>query len=405
MRRRSATNGASAFTATTERARGRRVGRLIGVRALVIGAGIGGVAAALALARRGAAVTVLERAEAPGEVGAGIQISPNGMRVLDALGCGVAVRDAGLRAGSIVMRDHAGGRPILTMEFDAEGFHFLHRPRLLKVLLDAAGAADATVRWGAAAGPIDDGAEPRVASRGDQIAADIVVAADGLASKARALLNGEKHAFFTGQVAWRAVIGGEGPARADLMLGPGRHLVSYPLSGGLRNVVAVEEARDWTAEGWRQEGDPEELRARFADFVEARDWLGQVRTVHRWGLFRHPVARRWHGRRMALLGDAAHPTLPFLAQGANLALEDAWVLAACLDRAAPERALPRYQAARRRRVALAVRAAGAQARLYHLSNPVLRQAAHGVLRATERLRPGMAIRRFDWLYGHDVTTL
>jgi salicylate hydroxylase len=180
--------------------------------------------------------------------------------------------------------------------------------------------------------------------------------------------------------------------------------VSYPLARGLRNIVAVEERAEWAEEGWNHADDPDNLRRAFAEFApEVRGWLAQVRHVHLWGLFRHPVAARWHDDRRAILGDAAHPTLPFLAQGANMALEDAWVLADRLDRLPQADALVSYQQTRRDRVSRVIAAASANARNYHLANPLLRAAAHAALRLGGALAPAAALRRFDWIYGHDAT--
>ena len=188
-------------------------------------------------------------------------------------------------------------------------------------------------------------------------------------------------------------------------MGRGRHLVSYPLRGGqLRNIVAVEERRRWAEESWSLRDDPMELRLAFDGFgPRVQGWLDQVQDVWLWGLFRHPVAKRWHGQGAAILGDAAHPTLPFLAQGANMALEDAWVLGAELDRGVPDdQALAAYQAARAGRCARIVAAANSNARAYHLNSP-LRELAHLALRVGGKLAPGLPLGRFDWLYGADVT--
>jgi salicylate hydroxylase len=147
-----------------------------------------------------------------------------------------------------------------------------------------------------------------------------------------------------------------------------------------------------------------ELRMAFAGFSpRVRGWLDRIEDVHLWGLFRHPVAARWHGAHSVILGDAAHPTLPFLAQGANMALEDAWVLADCLARHdTPQAAFAAFQAMRAPRCARIVAASGANARAYHLRSP-WREVAHLGLRAGGRLAPGLALSRFDWLYGMDVT--
>ncbi|NIY99728.1 monooxygenase, partial [Salipiger sp. HF18] len=150
---------------------------------------------------------------------------------------------------------------------------------------------------------------------------------------------------------------------------------------------------------------PENLRAAFAGFGgRVPEMLASVERVGLWGLFRHPVARSWHGEGVALLGDAAHPTLPFMAQGANMALEDAWTLAACLAADADQaRALGLYQSRRRNRCERIVSAANGNAWKYHLRNPLLRGVAHRGLGLAGRLMPQRMLQQFDWIYGHDVT--
>jgi salicylate hydroxylase len=188
-------------------------------------------------------------------------------------------------------------------------------------------------------------------------------------------------------------------------MGAGRHLVSYPIRGArLRNIIAVEERTDWADEGWHHEDDPAHLRAAFADFGgPVPDWLAQVKQVHLWGLFRHSVAENWFRGHAALLGDAAHPTLPFMAQGANMALEDAWVLARCLGGADTiAHGLAAYQQARRNRVLRVIDAANRNARNYHLRAP-LAGVAHVALRVASKIAPNGALRQFAWIYDHDVT--
>ena len=243
---------------------------------------------------------------------------------------------------------------------------------------------------------------------GSMLTARLVIGADGLHSVLRRALNGNASAFFTKQVAWRAIVPNTSahPAEAQVHMGPGRHIVSYPLRDGSSvNLVAVEERSHWVDEGWAQEDAPENLRAAFAGFGgRVPEMLASVERVGLWGLFRHPVARSWHGEGVALLGDAAHPTLPFMAQGANMALEDAWTLAACLAADADQaRALERYQSRRRNRCERIVSAANGNAWKYHLRNPLVRGVAHRGLGLAGRLMPQRMLRQFDWIYGHDVT--
>ncbi|MHA6343905.1 FAD-dependent monooxygenase [Roseivivax sp. CAU 1761] len=384
---------------------------LSGRRIAVVGAGIGGVAAALALAQRGAAVTVYERAEALREVGAGLQISPNGFRVLRALGLEAELA-AAPGAQAVRLRDGPSGRDVLRLPIapaaDGAGYRFLHRADLLAGLIGAAEGSGVALRLGCPVTAIHDDARPRLTCPGAAEEADLVIGADGLHSVLRPLLNGPQAARFTGQVAWRAVVPNRigHPDEAQVHMGPGRHIVSYPLRDRRAvNLVAVEERNTWTAEGWQHEDAADNLRAAFAGFGGAvPELLAAVERPGLWGLFRHPVAARWTGRASALLGDAAHPMLPFLAQGANMALEDAWVLAQELERA-PDLAagLAAYEARRRARVVQVARAAAGNAWKFHLRQPLLRGAAHAMLGLAGRLAPQRVAGQFDWLYGHDVT--
>lgn len=385
---------------------------LDGQRIVVLGAGVAGLAVATALARRGAQVRVLEQADAIREVGAGLQISPNGGAVLRALGVG----GLGSRAEAVVLRNGADARQVLRMDLDGlrpqQDYRFVHRADLIGALHGAALQSGVEISLNRKVLSVDLEADRPVivTAEGPQDCA-VLIGADGLHSLTRAALNGPEVPFFTGQVAWRALIPctPDAPAEAEVFMGPGRHLVSYPLRGGtLRNIVAVEERRRWTEEGWTLRDDPMDLRAAFERFdPRVRGWLDQVEDPWLWGLFRHEVAAQW-GRPLpaggaAILGDAAHPTLPFLAQGASLALEDAYVLARELDRAQSLQAgLAAYQAARVDRARRAVAAANGNAKAYHLREP-WRGLAHLGLRLSGRLAPGYALSRFDWLYGHDVT--
>lgn len=390
---------------------------LIGQSATVIGAGVAGLAVARALALRGADVTVLEQAQALDDVGAGLQIAPNGAAVLQALGLGPALREASLRAAAVHLQDGLSGGSVLRLELARlrpdVGWHLVHRADLVALLARAATDAGVRVLTGAQVHRSDLQQDRPVAltTDGQRFQTSLLIGADGLQSGLRVALNSGAAPFFTGQVAWRAVIAGrpEDAFEVEVHMGPGRHLVSYPLRGGtLRNIVAVEERRQWTAEGWQHRDDPAHLRAAFSTFCpRVRGWLDQVDETYLWGLFRHPVAARWAQTlpkgAAVILGDAAHPTLPFLAQGANMALEDAWVLAARLAGAdSPGAGVAAFQIARRDRCARIVEAANGNARAYHLSG-VSRRLAHAGLRVAAALAPGLALRRLDWLYRHDVT--
>lgn len=376
--------------------------------AIVIGGGIGGLAAASALARAGVAVTLVEQAQEISEVGAGIQVSPNGLAVLRALGLEKALdRSGAVQARSVVLSDYRVGHRVAQLDLrrlEGQRYLFVHRADIIALLLRTAKQANVSIELGRRAVSITPGAITEVAFEdGGQARAELVVCSDGLHSVSRPVVNGETAPHFTGQVAWRALVPAhDPPAEATVTMGPGRHIVSYPLRGGtLTNIVAVQERDTWAAEGWNHEDDPANLRAAFDDFGgPVRALLEQVERVNLWGLFRHPVAETWVKGGAVLLGDAAHPTLPFLAQGANLALEDAWTLARVVSEG---RDLEEYQALRKNRAANVVAAASGNAWKYHLHPGPLRWAAHRALSLGSSLAPAAMMRQFNWIYGHDVT--
>jgi salicylate hydroxylase len=388
-----------------------------GLPITVIGAGVAGLAAAQALAMRGAHVTLLEQASAVSDIGAGIQISPNGAAVVFALGLGSALSANSVPAQSVSLRDGLTDAPVLGMDLTRDptgrGFHLIHRADLIALLREGAVDAGVEIKLNHKIDRVDLSGPAPVLHLTDGATCDpaVLIGADGLHSRLRNALNGVESPFFSHQVAWRATIPNLSEIKplVEVHMGPGRHLVSYPLRGGtLRNIVAVEERSGWTAESWSLQDDPINLRQAFSDFSpRVRGWLEQVKSPNLWGLFRHPVAAIWHkttGQGGAvILGDAAHPSLPFLAQGANMALEDAWCLAQSMaDHPTLDVAFAAYQSARKPRTAAIVAAANTNAHAYHLSGAA-RRVAHLGLRVGGRIAPNFALGRFDWIYGHDVT--
>ena len=219
---------------------------LIGQKITVLGAGVAGLAVARALALRGAQVVVLEQAAAVAEVGAGLQVSPNGAVVLDALGLGDALKAVALRAQAVDLRDGVSGNLVTRLDVarlaPIQGYHFVHRADLIEILRQGAVEAGVELRLNARVLSVSlTGAVPIVELQSGAQEAGLLIGADGLHSATRAALNGAEVPFFTHQVAWRALIAGDGgPDVAEVHMGAGRHLVSYPLRrGALRNIVAV----------------------------------------------------------------------------------------------------------------------------------------------------------------------
>ncbi|MDB5660931.1 MAG: monooxygenase [Cypionkella sp.] len=389
---------------------------IAGQQVTVIGAGVAGLAVSLALAQNGAEVTVLEQADAIREVGAGLQISPNAACVLQAFGLGAALNAVSLRAQAVELCDGRNGKQVLRLDLARlrphQGYHFVHRADLIDLLASAARAAGVQIKLLQQVETVDlSGQRPCVTTAtGAEYTPSLLIGADGLHSKTRAALNGKVAPFFTRHVAWRTLIPCEPNAApvAEIHMGAGRHLVSYPLRGGtLRNIVAVEERNTWVPESWSLRDDASSMRQAFAGFSpRVQSWLDQVHEPYLWGLFRHPVAKTWSKTlpeaAAVILGDAAHPMLPFLAQGAATALEDAWLLAHHISRLPVPQALTAYQTQRAPRSARVVAAANGNARAYHLSG-VQRSVAHAGLRLGNLIAPNLALKRFDWLYDYDVT--
>lgn len=386
----------------------------------VLGAGIGGLTAAIALARRGARVTVLEQAPEIAEVGAGLQITPNGSAVFKALELDQRLADIGIPLEAVELRDYRRGAPVMRMDMrqathgNDNPYLLVHRADLIQMLAEAAHRHGVSLLLGKQVAGVAIGFDQATLPMidGPQRNTKFLIGADGIRSLTRQSLNTKKKPTFTGQVAWRATVEAayipvyDIPPVATVFMGPKRHLVTYPLRGGRQiNIVAVEARDTWAAEGWHHMDDPANLQAAFSGFApEVRKLLKLCENVHLWGLFSHPVAETWSQGGTAILGDACHPTLPFLAQGANMAIEDAWVLARELDRFDDSQdGFAAYRAKRYNRVRRIVKASKGNTGIYHLSPKPLRFVAHSGMRLIDRFAAKQMMKRFDWLYGLDVT--
>lgn len=386
----------------------------------VVGAGIAGLAAALALARAGREVLVIERAETLGEVGAGLQMSPNAVRALDFLGVGEAVREAGSRPAEVLLRLHRGGEIAFRMplgetverRFGAPYLH-LHRADLHGILLAAARVAGVEILLGEPVAGLErpgkwDGETARLRTDRHEIEADLLLGADGVRSILRAEVAGESAPRFSGNVAWRGLAPAEGlpeavsGPRATVWMGLGKHLVVYPLRRGKSlNFVAVESRNAWTEENWSKPGDPRALREKFAGFAEpVQALLSRVSETYLWGLFSHAPLPRWSNGRTVLIGDAAHPTTPFLAQGAAMALEDAASLALSLSRG---KTLPAWEASRKPRTTRLQRASLRTGRNYHAGSAPEQWLKATALRTLSLAAPSKAADLNAWIYAYDPT--
>jgi 2-polyprenyl-6-methoxyphenol hydroxylase-like FAD-dependent oxidoreductase len=337
------------------------------LRVAVVGAGIGGLATAIALRRQGADVVVYEQASQIRAVGAGIAVGANGSRLLRRLGIDARVARVAVRPARVEFRHWRSGR-ILASHLLAEAYEerfgaplwTIQRGDLQRALLDEYGDGPLMLsRRCTEVTEEADGVRLRFAD-GCEAEADVVVGADGVHSAVRARVFGPDEAIFSKTSAYRALVPMDALAHLAelsdpvlwLWFGPGRHFVAYPVAGGrLLNFLAVVPDEQWTIESWTTRGDPGEARAAFAGWHPfVTEILAATGPIGRWALYDRDPLRRWSTSRVTLLGDAAHSMLPHHGQGANQALEDAVVLARLLGGASPLQtggALRRYESLRR----------------------------------------------------------
>ena len=373
--------------------------------------------AALCLAAKGFRVRVFEQAPEFGEIGAGIQLSPNCTRVLHRLGLAEALQAVAFLPTAGQIRDWSTGETIFETEL-GEGarqrygypYYHIHRADLIEALAGAAAIeprialhTDAEVRC------VEQSAdEVSLAVGGNRYPGQALVGADGIHSTVRSFLFGPEAPAFTGTVAWRGLVPAarlpEGFVRpvSSNWWGPGAHFVHYYVRRGASvNCVCVVEKQGWQRESWSERGDIEELKADFAGWhdgvrrlIEAMD----PDACYKWALFDRPPMAQWGEGRVTLLGDACHATLPFMAQGAAMAIEDGAVLAECLAAGADVPAsLKRYENLRRARSARIQTGSRRNAEVFHM-----RGEAAAERNRTVRISRS---RTLDWLYRYDAFDL
>jgi salicylate hydroxylase len=387
----------------------------------VAGAGIGGLTASLALARQGFRVVVLEKAERLEEAGAGLQLSPNASRVLVELGLQPQLAGRAVTPDAIsIMSARSGGEiarlPLGEAASARAGapYWVVHRADLQRALqAQVANTPDIELRLGCQFEDATSHAKGlTVVQRSDmarsQEVALALVGADGIWSTVRHHLFPQAQPQFSGLIAWRGTLDATQlpreytSSRVQLWMGPNAHLVAYPISGARQiNVVAVLPGT-WNRPGWSALGETTEIKNAFASSgwpPSARMMIGAVDDWRKWALFTVPTGGEWTDGAIALLGDAAHAMLPFAAQGAGMAIEDAAVLAKCLGESAAEKAdipltLQRYARLRRSRVGRVQRAAWQSGRIYHLTGP----AAYMRDLAIKTMGPRRLLARQNWIY-------
>ncbi|WP_151448335.1 FAD-dependent monooxygenase [Lacisediminimonas profundi] len=388
-------------------------------RVAVVGGGLGGLTAALALIARGFDVTVYEQAHELGEIGAGVQLAPNAMKVLMALGLEKQVLSAAFEPDAHVVRNWKTGsitattqmKGVYHQQFNA-GYYTFHRADLHAVLVKA--LPTERVRLSSKCTGVRNVGDKAVLdfTDGTQVETDVVIGADGIHSVIRQSLFGDQPPRFTGVVCWRGLV----PTSSlppDLVskdmtawFGPHSTIVTYYVRGGEMVNWAAFFEQDWRQESWRIEGDKGEVLETYKDWHPAINQLvSKTERLYKWALFDREPLPQWTEGRITLLGDSAHPMLPYLAQGACMAVEDGYALALALERH-PDNvtlALKEYEAERRPRTARVQLNSRARARINQLESPLSRWKRDIGYAIKKFINPAKHTYGVEWIYGHDVT--
>ena len=387
----------------------------------IIGGGIGGLAAGLALHRRGIEVAVYEQAPVLSEIGAGLNLSPNALKAFRALGVEDDAIAIGFQADYQIIRSWRSGREItrqkragVAAQFGAD-YLTIHRADLQSIF--AAAIPESCLHLGAVCTGVEIGARSAVArfADGREIEADVIVGADGIRSAVRASLFGGDQPHFTGCVCWRGLVPIEavaGNPRAREMTawwGPHGHVVHYRVRRGeLVNFVAHHDSAAWTEESWTRECDRAELMQTYAQWNESLLRLFESsERYYTWALFDREPLDSWGQGGVTLLGDAAHSMLPYLAQGAAMAVEDGCILAdrlACLPED-PVAALRDYERLRMPRTRRAQLGSRQRAKENHLASPLARLARDVRLALRNRFATDNTPHQAAWLYDYDVAAV
>jgi salicylate hydroxylase len=386
------------------------------MRVLIAGAGIGGLTAALALRQAGFDAHVYEQASVLREVGAGVAISPNAVKVLHGLGLAEALRTVGVVSHSMDSRDWQSGAllgrvPLAEAAVERWGapFYHLHRADLHDALRAALGDEHITLGSRCVAVEQDDHVVTARFADGREAAGELLIGADGIHSVVREYVAGPDRPIWSRQISWRglapATVGHEAglEVRHHSFWGPRMIFVCFYVSAGrLVNWVGnTQSDDDWHEESWSARGDRDEVLRLFAGWhPEVQALIAGTEQVFKWALFDRPPLENWTRGRVTLLGDAAHPMLPYMAQGASQSIEDAFVLASRLaaDREHPQRAIEEYAARRRDRTDSVQAASREASRVVRLTDPAEVQARNARLGDN----PEAPIARFDWIWSYDV---
>ena len=386
-----------------------------GISIAVIGGGIGGLSAALSLHKSGIDVHVYEQARVLGEVGAGINVPPNATRIIHALGLGEGLAKLGVMPTGVHQRRWDDGRTLLRTPLGTEierhlGFpqYQSHRADLLNMLIGA--MPPGRIHLGHRLVSFSERGDKVEAQfeNGARVSVDALIGADGIHSTVQRLLFGVTPPHFTGCAAYRGLVPAEKVAHLDLevvlqiTMGPGSHFVNYFVAGKrLVNFVGIVEQASWTKESWTERGDLAQARAAFAGWhKQVRGLLDAVDETFIWGLFDRAPLPRWSVGRVTLLGDACHPMLPFMAQGAAQALEDGASLTACLTKIGDiSAALSHYEKLRLPRTSRMQGMSAANKTRFHLPDGPAQQERDAKMADGST---DYSIKAIAWVYNYDA---
>ena len=382
----------------------------------IVGAGIGGLSAGLMLKTYGHQVTIFEKKPASFLSGVGIQVSSNAIRILrkfeledDIIKCSnyplmvdCINGHSAKKITSIPLGDYA------KKKYNA-GFYQLHRNDLISILKNKADDIGIKIHYNSSIIDLSqNSSKVTLRFEAGQFDCDFVIGADGINSLVRKKIFFDKPPNFLKQVAYRTLIPSKklpqffSQDKTLLFFGSGKHVVSYPIKDkSLVNFVFCMDSHSYYDNCWTKQVPPLELSKNFSDFLVLKDVFQEIKSLKKWGLFDYPILKKWSKNRVLLLGDACHPILPYLAQGASQAIEDSYVLYQCMknnyDEDYSTDFLKEYSDKRYMRVNKIKKASKQNAFLYHLRNPILRLLFHLLLK-TAGYFPNLILQRFNWIY-------
>jgi salicylate hydroxylase len=391
-------------------------------RISIVGAGLGGLCAAIALKSRGFEVKVFEQAPKLGEVGAGVQLGPNATRVFRALGLEQEILKTAFEPENHAVCNWQTGqvtaatpmKGVYEKQFGARYFTF-HRADLHAALLQAVPERDITLDV-KCTGVRNTGKGAVLSfADGKEVESDVVIGADGIHSAVRESLYGTLPARFTGVVCWRGLVPRDAvppnTVSRDMgaWLGPKSTIVTYYVRRGeLINWAAFYEAHDWKEESWKTYGDPAEALETYKDWHPSIGTLiSKTTELYKWAVFERDPLPQWTEGNVTLLGDSAHPMLPYLAQGGCMAFEDAYVLASTLAQpsASPAQALKHYEKLRLKRTAEVQLASRNRGPVNNLTSPFARLKRDLGYKWNKLVRPGQHTYKVEWIYDYDATSV